>query len=126
MIKGLHHVSLKTCSDEQYDRVKKFYSELLGLPIIKECEACALFDIGSGIVEIFRDGKENLNQGAIRHFAFSVDDVDEYIETVRKEGYEIFIEPKDVLIGGDVNFPARVGFCKGPLGEDIEFFCQKW
>lgn len=126
MIKGIHHVSLKTENDEQYKKVCEFYADILGLSVLKECDACTLFNTPSGIVEIFRDGNNSLPQGVIRHFAFSVDSVDTYAETVKKHGYEVFIEPKDVLIGGDENFPARVAFCKGPLDEDIEFFEQKW
>ena len=34
-------------------------------------------------------------------------------------------EPKDIEIQSDPRFPARIAFCHGPLGEDIEFFCEK-
>ena len=53
LIKGLHHISMKTCNDEEYRRARSFYVDLLGLRIVKECEACLLLDTGSGIVEIF-------------------------------------------------------------------------
>lgn len=126
MIQGLHHISMKTASDEEYQKVRAFYVDLLKLRIIKECDACTLLDTGSGIVEIFRNGTEPMQQGVIRHFAFAAEDVDACIETVRAAGYTIHVEPKDVQIGGDPAFPARVGFCIGPLGEQVEFFCQKW
>lgn len=126
MIQGLHHISMKTCSDAEYEKARRFYAETLGLSVIKECDACILLDTDSGIVEIFRNGTEPMQQGVIRHFAFAVDDTDACIETVRAAGYTIKLEPKDVQIGGDAAFPARVGFCIGPLGEEIEFFCQKW
>lgn len=126
MITGLHHICMKTQNDEEYAQVRAFYTELLGLRIVTESEVCALFDTGAGIVEIFRNGTEPMPLGVLRHFAFAVDDVDALIETVRAAGYKIHVEPKDVQIGGNPKFPARVGFCIGPLGEQIEFFCQKW
>lgn len=126
LIKGLHHISMKTCNDEEYRRARSFYVDLLGLRIVKECEACLLLDTGSGIVEIFRNGVEPLGQGIIRHYAFAVDDVAACASLVEQAGYEVFVQPKSVNIGGDENFPAEVAFCKGPLGEEIEFFCQKW
>lgn len=126
MIKGLHHISIKTCNDEEYNRAKSFYADLLGLRIVKECEACLLLDTGNGVVEIFRNGEEPLPQGCLRHFAFAVDDVEACAELVEQAGYEVFVKPKSVYIGGDVAFPATIAFCYGPLGEQIEFFCQKW
>ena len=66
LIKGLHHISMKTCNDEEYRRARSFYVDLLGLRIVKECEACLLLDTGSGIVEIFRNGVEPLGQGVLR------------------------------------------------------------
>lgn len=38
---------------------------------------------------------------------------------------EVFVEPKDIEIQSDPRFPARIAFCRGPLGEEIEFFCEK-
>ena len=126
LIKGLHHISMKTCNDEEYRRARSFYVDLLGLRIIKECEACLLLDTGNGVVEIFRNGVEPLSQGVLRHFAFAVDDVEACARLVEQAGYEVFVQPKSTSIGGDTAFPADIAFCKGPLGEDIEFFCQHW
>lgn len=126
MIYGLHHISMKTVNDVEYAKVRAFYVDLLRLSVVMECDACTLLDTGSGLVEIFRNGTEPMPQGVIRHFAFAVDDVDSMIETVRAAGFRIHVEPKDVQIGGDAAFPARVGFCIGPLGEQVEFFSQKW
>lgn len=126
MIKGIHHISMKCQNEEEYRKVRRFYAETLQLPVIKECEACILLDTGAGIVEIFRDGTESLEKGVIRHFAFAVDDVQTCVNAVESAGYEVFIAPKTVQIGGDPAFPATIAFCYGPLGEEIEFFCQGW
>ena len=47
------------------------------------------------------------------------------VRNLRKAGYEVFVEPKDIEIQSDPKFPARIAFCRGPLGEEIEFFCEK-
>ncbi len=126
MIKGIHHISMKCKNDEEYQKVKFFYTETLKLSVFKECDNCILFDTGAGMIEIFKDGKEDLEKGMIRHFAFTVDDTDACAEKVKSDGYEVFVEPKDIQIGGDPSLKARIAFCRGPLGEEIEFFCQKW
>lgn len=126
MIKGIHHISMKCKNDEEYQKVKFFYTETLGLLVFKECDNCILFDTGAGMIEIFKDGKDDLKKGTIRHSAFAVDDTDACAEKVKSDGYEVFVEPKDVQIGDDPSLKARIAFCSGPLGEEIEFFCQKW
>lgn len=125
LIKGIHHVSLKCSGDEEYEKTKKFYGEVLELPVAKTWPTGIMFETGSGLMEIFNDGNGALPQGCIRHFAFAVVDVDGIINKVKEAGYEVFIEPKDIVIASDPEFPARIAFCKGPLGEDVEFFCEK-
>lgn len=44
------------------------------------------------------------------------------MEAVRAAGYEVFVEPKDIEIASEIPFPARIAFCRGPVGEEIEFF----
>ena len=57
--------------------------------------------------------------------SFATDDVDACVEAVKAAGYEVFIEPKDIEIASTPVFPARIAFCKGPLGEEIELFEEK-
>lgn len=125
MIKGIHHVSMKCSNQEEYEKTIHFYKDILGLSVARSWNAGIMLDTGSGLIEIFNDGKEKLDKGVIRHFAFAVDDADRCIDTVRKAGYEVFVEPKDVVIASTPPFPARVAFCYGPLGEEIEFFEEK-
>ena len=51
--------------------------------------------------------------------------IDACVESVKAAGYEVFIEPKDIKIASTPAFPARIAFCKGPLGEEIELFEEK-
>ncbi len=125
LIKGIHHVSMKTCNAEDYKKVTEFYGEILGLSVVREWKTGMMFDTGAGIVEIFNDADDKLCKGTIRHFAFAVDDVDACVKAVTEAGYEVFVGPKDIAIPSTPEFPARMAFCYGPLGEEIEFFQEK-
>lgn len=122
LVKGLHHVSMKCSSIEEYEKTVDFYKNIIGIPVARTWEAGIMLDTGSGIIEIFNDGDGALGKGVIRHFAFATDDVDACAEAVKKAGYEVFIEPKNIEIASLPAFSARIAFCKGPLGEEIEFF----
>lgn len=126
VISGIHHISMKCQSDTEYEKAKKFYIDILGLSILKECESCILMNTDNGIIEVFRNASETLPQGAIRHFAFTVNNIEEIAKSVENAGYEVFVKPKKINIGNDPDFPATIAFCKGPLGEDVEFFQQEW
>ncbi len=82
-------------------------------------KAC-MVDTGAGMLELFSNATDILGAGALLHLAFAVDNTDEYIEKVRAAGYKITMEPTDIVIGAD--YPARIGFCIGPTGEEVEFF----
>ena len=99
------------------------------MPIVREWgteeSPAAMVDTGAGLLEIFANGNEVPTEGALRHIAFETDNVDDCIECVRKAGYEITMEPKDIVIQSNPPYPARIGFCTGPVGESVEFFCVK-
>lgn len=121
MIKGLHHISIKCVTSEDYERTLDFYLHILGLKIYRKWSEGVLIDLGSGYLEIFNNGQECLSQGVIRHVALEVDDVDAMAKKVSDAGYEIFMGPKDICFPSEPPFKARVAFCKGPMGEDVEF-----
>jgi len=125
LVKGIHHVSMKCCSEEEYRKTVAFYRDILGLAVAREWQEGIMLDTGAGIIEIFNNGEEPLEKGTIRHFAFATDDVDACVGAVAAAGYEVFIAPKDIVISSQPSYPARIAFCKGPLGEEIEFFCTK-
>lgn len=84
-----------------------------------------MFDTEAGLIEIFANATETLDKGIIRHFAFAVEDVDACAKAVTEAGYQVFMGPKDIAIPSEPPFPARMAFCYGPLGEEIEFFCER-
>ena len=109
MITGVHHVCVK-CRPEELEKVQKFYGELLGLSLVRswgepKVEGM-MYGAGTSLIEIFPNAEEDLPQGAIRHFALATDDVD----------IEIMSKP---------SLPARIAFIIGPVGEEIELFCEK-
>lgn len=124
---GVHHIALKACGMADYEKMIQFYHEILGMPIVRTWAdgQAAMLDTGAGLLELFANGENYPGQGALRHLAFAVKDVDACVEAVRAAGYEITIEPKDIVIGSNPPYPARIAFCIGPVGEDVEFFAEK-
>lgn len=122
LVTGIHHVSMKCTNEAQYQKVKDFYIGILGLKILKEWSNGCLLDTGNGIVEFFCNGETDLPQGVIRHFAFATEDVDACAEAVQAAGYPVFLGPLSKELPSIPPTPIRIAFCKGPLGEEIEFF----
>ncbi len=125
MIKGIHHVAMNCETKEKFEEVIHFYHDLLKLPILRQWEGGVHLNCFNGCIEIFLDGSKPLDQGCIRHFAFATDYVDEIVDLVRKFGYKVSVEPKDVNMKTDPVFPIHIAFIEGPLGESIELFCEK-
>ncbi len=122
MITGLHHISLKCGTAEEFERAKAFYLDLLGFSIVREWPEGIMIDLGNVMLEIFSNGPGIRAKGALRHIAFATDNADEIVDMVKKAEYEVFIEPNDITIKSEPEFHARMAFCIGPLGEEIEFF----
>ena len=125
MITGIHHISLKCGTREAFEKAKDFYLNLLGFSAVREWPEGILIDTGCGQIEIFSNGEGIRTRGALRHIAFATDNADEMAAKVKAAGYEVFIEPNDIVIRSDPPYPARMAFCYGPLGEEIEFFQER-
>lgn len=125
-IKGLHHVSLRCEGVEQFRQARDFYHNILGLELKRSWgegeDAGAMLDAGNCVIELFAKGRELDKTGSINHLAFAAADTDECIARVRAAGYPVTKEPTDVVIPSKPPLPARVAFCIGPVGEEIEFF----
>ena len=125
MIKGIHHISMKCGTQEEFSRVKDFYINTLGLTVARTWPEGIMIDTGNAMIEVFNNGDGEHRLGAIRHFALLTDDVDEVICKVKAAGYEVFIEPNDKTIPSDPEYPIRMAFCYGPLGEEVAIFCER-
>lgn len=129
LIKGVHHIALKCHGVEEFEKTIGFYRDVFGMEVIRSWGEGAgsgmMLSTGNSLMEIFANAENDLPQGAIRHFALATDDVDACVEAIKKAGYEVFIEPKNIEISSDPVFPARIAFCIGPVGEEIELFCER-
>ena len=125
MINGVHHISLKCGNRDDYERAKDFYLDLLGFSVKREWPGGIMIDCGNALLEIFCNGAGIKAKGALRHIAFGTDDVDGVAAKVKEAGYQVFIEPNDIIIRSEPAVYARMAFCCGPLGEEIEFFQEK-
>ncbi len=126
---GIHHVALKCGSAEEYEKVTGFYRDFLGLEKIRSWgageDAGCMLGAGSDIVEIFASGKTADGIAGINHFALetvTAEDVDDWLDAVRKKGCPVTQEAKDVTIGSVPPMPIRCAFFNGLLGESIELF----
>ena len=124
MVKGIHHVSLKCGTAEEFAQAERFYCEVLGLSMKRRWAEGIMLDTGCGLIEIFSNGTGVRETGAVRHFALLTDDVDVLAAKVKQAGYEVFIEPDDRTLPSDPPYRLRMAFCKGPLGEEIELFTE--
>lgn len=125
LIDGIHHVCLKCPDQTSFDKTVHFYTDILECPIVRTWPNGILIKLGTSGMEIFLADVEELPQGTIRHFALETKHVDEIVEKVRKAGYEITVEPKDVTLASNPPFPIHIAFCIGPAGEEIELFQEK-
>lgn len=129
LIKGTHHVALKCGSQEEYAKTVAFYTDTLGLEVIRSWgegdDAGTMLHTGNSILELFAAGRVSDSTGSIHHYALATDDVDACVDAVRKAGYVITMEPTDIVIPSKPGMPARIAFCIGPVGEEIEFFDEK-
>lgn len=103
MLNGLHHIAI-ICSD--YEKSKRFYTEILGLKIIKETyrtvrESYKL-DLslnGNYTIELFSfpNPPKRVSRpeaSGLRHLAFKVENLDEITKKLKEKG----IEPEPIRL----------------------------
>ena len=125
MIKGIHHISIRCATPEEEQNVRKFYGEVLGLSVKREWTGGIFFDTGAGQIEVFLNRENIKGPGAVQHIALATDDVDDMVSRVKEAGFNVTVEPRDGEMPTDPVLKMRVAFCEGPVGETIEFFCEK-
>ena len=122
LVHGIHHVALKCEGLAEFERVVAFYRDILDMEPVRTWgegeNVGVMLAAGSSCIEIFANAVDHPGQGAIRHVALAVSDVDACVAAVRTAGYPITVEPNSLVIA---DLPARIAFCVGPLHEEIEF-----
>lgn len=124
-IAGIHHVAM-ICSD--YARSKRFYTEVLGLPVIDENWRAErrswkldLAVPGGGQIELFSfpepPARPSTPEAAgLRHLAFAVDDLDGAVAALEAAGVAVEAVRVDPHTG------ARFTFFKDPDGLPLELY----
>ncbi len=123
----LHHVTVQT---RDWEASLRLYRDTLGMEIVAEFgtpeRRVILLDVGDGShIELVAPTADSPAPGSpvvndpLIHVALGTTNPSAAIERVRQAGYEITVEPKDVILGA---LKATVAFFKGPNGEDVEFF----
>jgi glyoxylase I family protein len=124
---GLHHITIQT---RDWKASLRLYQEVLGMEVVAEFgtpeRRLMLLDAGDGShIELISPTAESPAVGSpaandpLVHLALATPDAAASLEPVRQAGYEVTMEPKDVVLGG---LEATVAFFKGPNGEVVEFF----
>jgi len=125
MINKIHHVAI-ICSD--YEVSKKFYTEILGLKIIRETlrieRQSYKLDLalnGEYVIELFSfpnppKRPTRPESAGLRHLAFEVDDLEPVIEHLMNHKIEVEPVRVDEITG------KRFTFIADPDGLPIEFY----
>ena len=125
MINKVHHIAI-ICSD--YQKSKKFYTEVLGLDIIREVyrenRQSYKLDLelnGTYVIELFSfpDPPQRVSRpeaAGLRHLAFEVDDLEKVIAHLEK--FQIEAEPTRI----DEFTEKRFTFIADPDDLPIEFY----
>ena len=125
MFSGIHHISI-ICSD--YQRSKTFYTEVLGLEIIRETFRAERnsykLDLalnGNYVIELFSfpDPPKRVSRPealGLRHLAFEVSSLEETIEILKKKN--VITEPIRV----DENTGKRFTFFSDPDELPVELY----
>ena len=129
LVSGIHHIALKCRGAAEFEKAVAFYRDVLGMPVVRSWGegdgAGVMLSAGGGLMEIFANAADAPGQGAIRHFALAVRDVDACAKAAAQAGCDVFIQPNDIVISSEPPLPARIAFCHGPVGEEIEFFQER-
>ena len=117
--RGMHHISLKVAED-CYPATVGFYRDLLELKVVRIQDTATFLSSGNVTIEILKSDKVQAEKGAVDHIAFLVDDVDSLLNTLRKAGFRVTMEPTKHTFTGEVPYCVYIAFVVGPAGESIE------
>jgi glyoxylase I family protein len=126
-IKGVHHIAILTSNDD-YERSKRFYTEVLGFEVIRETYRAErqsykldLAVAGKYQIELFsfpdyRERASYPEARGLRHLAFAVADVAAAASGLREKGVEV--EPVRI----DALTDKRFVFFTDPNGQPLELY----
>ena len=111
-----HHVAIYA---RNYERIRAFYVETLGLPVLGAFAGRNIVFVGAGstAIEIVEDTGERADAGGWRHLAFEAPDIDAAYRELTDKGLVFHMLPQD--------FPSeaptvRIAFFRDPDGNELE------
>ena len=127
---GVHHIALQT---RDWEASLKLYRDVLGMTELTrftggDGQTVMLLDAGDGCcLELFEPTANTptsktltgATNDPVTHIALATTDAHAATERVRRAGYEITVEPKEVTLG---TLEVTLSFFRGPNGEVLEFF----
>ena len=115
-VTGTHHIALTTTN---YQQMKQFYLETLGLPLVgKFADRNIIFiEVGEITIELIERKEGTPAVGGWDHFAFQVEDTDATYAELNALGISFHVEPKDFP---DEAPEVRIAFFKDPDGNILE------
>jgi len=119
MLQGLYGVLIKTAN---LDKLKKFYSDKLGLKVEHSCSGCATLKLSETQWVTLQKNpgvKTDLGIAAPVAMAFQVSDIDTLHKKLAKQGVKFTFPPKDEEWG------ASVATASDPDGNRIVFVQDK-
>lgn len=126
---GLHHLAIQV---RDWEATLRLYRDVLGMEIVADFvgktsqRRIVLMEMGDGShIEFFAPTANTPSPGSpaandpLTHLALTTTDIHAATEHVRRAGYEITVEPKQVTMQ---DIRATISFFNGPNGEVIELF----
>ena len=114
LVHGIHHVALKCEGLAEFERVVAFYRDILDMEPVRTWgegeNVGVMLAAGSSCIEIFANAVDHPGQGAIRHVALAVSDVDACVAAVRAAGD---VEFGAAATGCRLSLPQRIRFLRG-------------
>lgn len=112
---GTHHISLHT---PNFDALKAFYTETLGLPVAHAWPDYHIIFIDLGSTWLELTGRDQATApssptGGFHHIALHVENVDEEVAALVAKGVAIHTQPKDFQ-------EIRLAFVQDPDGNLVE------
>ncbi len=111
-----HHIAIFTSN---FTRVRDFYVDTLGLPMVGAFEGrnIVFVGVGSTAIEIVESAGERADNGGWRHLALEVPDIDAAYQELTAKGIAFHETPRD--------FPpeaprVRIAFFRDPDGNELE------
>ena len=124
MVSGIAHVALYT---DKFEETIKFYEDTFdaeNLGCFMTARRGCWLKIGDSFLEIF-ESEALPAEGAFKHIAIQVDNIDEMIERCLKNGASMYQEKRDITLALKDPKDLTIVFVEGVNGEQIELVADR-